>query len=61
MNKIALTVLSAFASALFANSIGAGEVLEDVVERRFPLDPAGTFSLRAIDGMVKSSGAIVAK
>src|SRR5438874_13813874 len=56
MNKIALTVLSAFASALFANSIGAGEVLEDVVERRFPLDPAGTFSLRAIDGMVEIFG-----
>src|SRR6266700_4946945 len=56
MNKIALTVLSAFAGALFANSIGAGEVLEDVVERRFPLDPAGTFSLRAIDGTVEIFG-----
>src|SRR5204862_916234 len=56
MNKIALTVLSAFASALFANSIGAGEVLEDVVERRFPLDPSGTFSLRAIDGTVEIFG-----
>src|SRR5437763_16695973 len=56
MNKIALTVLAAFAGALFANSIGAGEVLEDVVERRFPLDPAGTFSLRAIDGTVEIFG-----
>src|SRR5438094_3300513 len=56
MNKIALTVLSAFAGALFANSIGAGEVLEDVVERRFPLDPARTFSLRAIDGTVEIFG-----
>src|SRR5436190_1879691 len=56
MNKIALTLLSAFAGALFANSIGAGEVLEDVVERTFPLDPAGTFSLRAIDGMVEIFG-----
>src|SRR5207302_6060698 len=56
MNKIALTVLSAFAGALFANSIGAGEVLEDVVERRFPLDPSGTFSLRAIDGTVEIYG-----
>ena len=56
MNKIALTVLSAFAGALFANSIGAGEVLEDVVERRFPLDPSGTFSLRAIDGTVEIFG-----
>src|SRR5256886_15181356 len=56
MNKIALTVLSAFAGALFANSIGAGEVLEDVVERRFPIDPAGTFSLRAIDGTVEIYG-----
>src|SRR5204862_8136367 len=56
MNRIALTVLSAFASALFANSIGAGEVLEDVVERRFPLDPSGTFSLRAIDVTVEIFG-----
>ena len=56
MNKIALTVLSAFAGALFANSIGAGEVLEDVVERRFPLDPSGTFSLRAIDGTIEIFG-----
>jgi hypothetical protein len=56
MNKIALTVLSAFAGALFANSIGAGEVLEDVVERSFPLDPAGTFSLHAIDGTVEIFG-----
>src|SRR5205085_8105009 len=37
-------------------SIGAGEVLEDVVERRFPLDPSGTFSLRAIDGTVEIFG-----
>jgi hypothetical protein len=56
MNKIALTVLSAFAGALFANSIGAGEVLEDVVERSFPLDPAGMFSLHAIDGTVEIFG-----
>src|SRR5207237_4843135 len=56
MNKIALTVLSAFAGAIFANSIGAGEVLEDVVERSFPLDREGTFSLRAIDGTVEIFG-----
>jgi hypothetical protein len=30
--------------------------LEDVVERRFPLDPSGTFSLRAIDGTVEIFG-----
>src|SRR5437870_5307617 len=34
----------------------AGEVLEDVVEKRFPLDPSGTFSLRAIDGIVEIFG-----
>src|SRR5205085_10329300 len=30
--------------------------LEDVVERRFPLDPSGTFSLRSIDGTVEIFG-----
>src|SRR4029077_15478147 len=34
----------------------AGEVLEDVVEKRFPLAPSGTFSLRAIDGTVEIFG-----
>src|SRR5207249_5895687 len=56
MNKIALTVLSAFLTSLLASSLPAGEVLEDVVERRFPLDPSGTFSLRAIDGTVEIFG-----
>jgi hypothetical protein len=53
MNKIALGALSLIGGLLFANGIVAGEVLEDVVERRFPLDPTGTFSLRAIDGTVE--------
>ncbi len=56
MNKIALAVLSVFGGLLFANGVTAGEVLEDVVERRFPLDPSGTFSLRAIDGTVEIFG-----
>src|SRR5438552_15316386 len=56
MNKIALAVLSLFGGLLFAQKVSAGEVLEDVVERRFPLDPAGTFSLRAIDGTVEIFG-----
>lgn len=56
MNKIALVVLSGFGSLLFANGVTAGEVLEDVVERRFPLNPSGTFSLRAIDGTVEIFG-----
>jgi hypothetical protein len=57
MNKIALAVLSVFGGGLFfANAVTAGEVLEDVVERRFPLDPSGTFSLRAIDGTVEIFG-----
>ena len=56
MNKIALAVLSVFGGVLFANGVTAGEVLEDVVERRFPLDPSGTFSLRAIDGTVEIFG-----
>jgi len=56
MNKIALAVLSVSAALLLANRATAGEVLEDVVERRFPLDPSGTFSLRAIDGTVEIFG-----
>src|SRR6267143_3537260 len=56
MHKIALAVLSVFGGLLFAKGITAGEVLEDVVERRFPLDPSGTFSLRAIDGTVEIYG-----
>jgi len=56
MNKIALSIAIAFVSSLVAKSLPAGEVLEDVVERRFPLDPSGTFSLRAIDGTVEIYG-----
>src|SRR5438552_13074180 len=56
MNKIALTIGFAFFSSLLASSLPAGEVLEDVVERRFPLDPSGTFSLRAISGTVEIYG-----
>src|SRR2546423_8482945 len=56
MNKIALSIAIAFVSSLVASSLPAGEVLEDVVERRFPLDPSGTFSLRAIDGTVEIYG-----
>src|SRR5881227_1181493 len=56
MNKTALAVISLFGGLLFAKSLPAGEVLEDVVERRFPLDPSGTFSLRAIDGTVEIFG-----
>jgi len=56
MNKIVLTVAIAFFNSLVAKSLPAGEVLEDVVERRFPLDPSGTFSLRAIDGTVEIFG-----
>ncbi len=56
MNKIALAVISLFGGLIFAKEVSAGEVLEDVVERRFPLDPSGTFSLRAIDGTVEIYG-----
>jgi len=56
MNKVALTVVFAFVSSIVASSVSAGEVLEDVVERRFPLDPSGTFSLRAISGTVEIFG-----
>src|SRR5881227_3191816 len=56
MNKIALAIGFAFFSSLVASSLPAGEVLEDVVEKRFPLDPSGTFSLRAIDGTVEIYG-----
>src|SRR5215471_3726562 len=53
MNKI---VTFAFVGALVTGSMSAGEVLEDVVEKTFPLDPSGTFSLRAIDGIVEIFG-----
>src|SRR2546423_9211131 len=56
MNKIAQPIAFAFISLLVATSLTAGEVLEDVVERRFPLDPSGTFSLRGIDGTVEIYG-----
>src|SRR5438046_3073577 len=56
MNKIALAVLSVVGGLFFANASTAGEVLEDVVERRFPLDPSGTFSLRTGDGAVEIYG-----
>jgi hypothetical protein len=56
MNKIALAVISLFGGLLFAKEVSAGEVLEDVVERRLPLDPSGSFSLRAIDGTVEIFG-----
>src|SRR5207245_8429231 len=56
MNKTALVVMSLFGGLLFAKEGSAGEVLEDVVERRFPLDRSGTFSLRAIDGTVEIFG-----
>src|SRR5205814_4520930 len=56
MNKIALTITFAVVSSLVANALPAGEVLEDVVEKTFPLDPSGTFSLRAIDGIVEIFG-----
>ena len=56
LRKIALTTTVLFLSSLIGSSLRAGEVLEDVVERRFPLDPSGTFSLRAIDGAVEIFG-----
>jgi hypothetical protein len=56
MNKIGLAIAFAFISSFVAGSLPAGEVFEDVVERRFPLDPSGTFSLRAIDGTVEIYG-----
>src|SRR6476619_863604 len=46
----------AFVGAFVASSLPAGEVHEDVVEKTFPLDPSGTFSLRAIDGIVEIFG-----
>src|SRR5580765_4505955 len=56
LRKIALTTTVLFLGSLIASSLRAGEVLEDVVERRFPLAPSGTFSLRAIDGTVEIFG-----
>jgi hypothetical protein len=54
--KFALTIIFSLGLLPLATSLSAGEVLEDVVERRFPLDPSGTFSLRAIDGTVEIFG-----
>ena len=56
LRKIALTTTVLFLGSLIASSLRAGEVLEDVVEKRFPLAPSGTFSLRAIDGTVEIFG-----
>ena len=53
MNKI---LTFAFVGAFVTGSISAGEVLEDIVEKTFPLDPSGTLSLRAIDGIVEIFG-----
>jgi hypothetical protein len=53
MNKI---LTFAFVGAFVASSLPAGEVLEDVVEKSFPLNPSGTFSLHAIDGIVEIFG-----
>src|SRR5436853_220372 len=49
-------VIVAFAGLLFASSLPAGEVLEDTIERSFPLDPSGTLPLHAIDGIVEIYG-----
>jgi hypothetical protein len=46
----------AFVGVFAASSLPAGEVLEDVVEKTFPLDTSGTLSLRAIDGIVEIFG-----
>ena len=56
LRMLALTTTVLFLGSLIASSLRAGEVLEDVIERRFPLDPSGTFSLRAIDGTVEIFG-----
>ena len=56
MNKIALTIAFVFVSLFAARSLWAGKVLEDVLEKSFPLDPSGTFSLRSIDGIVEIYG-----
>ena len=54
--KFGLTVIFSLGLLSLTHSLNGGEVLEDVVERRFPIDPAGTFSLRAIDGTVEIYG-----
>ena len=54
--KLGALVVFSLGLLLLIGSLSAGEVLEDVVERRFPLDPSGTFSLRAIDGTVEIFG-----
>lgn len=48
----------AVAVAAIALSIpaSAAELLEDIVERSFPLDPSGTFALHGIDGTIQIYG-----
>ena len=53
-----MSKLVAIALYLFlASSAFAGELLQDTIEKTIPLDPNGTFSLRAIDGSVEIYGA----
>ncbi|PYK79285.1 MAG: hypothetical protein DME37_08885, partial [Verrucomicrobia bacterium] len=54
--RFGLTVIFSLGLLSLTSSLSAGEVLEDVVERRFPLDPSGTFSLRTGDGAVEIYG-----
>src|SRR4029077_16011838 len=53
---IAVPTLALGIGLLFAQEVSAGEVLEDVVESRFPLDTSGTISLRRVDGTVEIFG-----
>src|SRR5437667_3765038 len=54
--RFGLTVICSLGLLSLTSSLSAGDVLEELVDRRFPLDPAGTFSLRAIDGTIEIFG-----
>jgi hypothetical protein len=62
MNRIRpSTIACRFAAAAAAaialsTSASAAELLEDIVEKRFPLSPSGTFVLHGIDGSVQIYG-----
>jgi len=52
MNKL----VTIFLAMVLCHSASAAEVLEDIVEKTFPVNASGTFSLHAIDGTVQIYG-----
>lgn len=49
-------VAAAAAALAVSVSASAAELLEDIVEKSFPLDPSGSFALQGIDGTIQVYG-----